>query len=136
MNSSHILALIGALSFTVIGCGGGSSYQGDMSSLEQEMDSRKWTFEPKSLSEIKYGDQVTAVFSGGSKQPVCSTLANEFKVINSIEEDGKIKFIFKFEPDNSITPNPNYIYEINCSTKEAFNFAAGGASAGYKYKKT
>lgn len=135
MKSTHILALIGALSLTVISCGGGSSNKTDASSSDQEMDSRKWAFEPKPLSEIKYRDQVTAVFSGDSKQPICKFSEYHFKIVNTIKEDGKIKFIFKFEPHKSIPSNPDHLYEINCTTEEAFHYAGGGARAGYKYKK-
>ena len=116
MKSSHILASIGALILTVIGCGGGSSHKTDLSALEQKIDSEKWSYEPKSYSKLEESDLVTAIFSGGSKFPECS-FSDRFKLVDAKEEDGKFKFIFKFEPEENDNPKYNKEFNINCTTK-------------------
>ena len=132
MKSSHILALIGTLSFAGIACD--RELKPDLSSLERLTDSRKWTFEPKSYSEIEKNDQVTAIYSGGSDNPECTTY-DSFYLVDKIKEDGKVKFIYKFEPDDSEDPMGNNRYVLSCTTKEVRHHVGNGEKAVYKYKK-
>lgn len=134
MRIIHALLLISTAN--MIGCRDSSGEKLDLTNQNRRIDAEKWEFDPKSDTELKVGDTVTATFYGDSENSYCSTPSNRFKPVDSPTdgEEGKTYFVYKIEEDENDF-RKKIDLRLYCTTKEG-NGLTNGKVAYYTYNST